>query len=78
MPLLRVRAQLFAPSLTSSMAGEGACVSATRHARPFFFGDRFELPTGTRVALAELVSFKLQPSPSGPLRCPPKAPSSAV
>src|SRR5215472_5305345 len=31
-----------------------------RYTRSFFFGDRFELPSGTRVGLPELVGFKLQ------------------
>jgi hypothetical protein len=35
-----------------------------RYARSFFFGDRFELPSGTRVGLAQLVGFKLQLAPS--------------
>jgi hypothetical protein len=34
-----------------------------RYARSFFFGDRFELPSGTRVGLAQLVGFKLQLAP---------------
>ena len=31
-----------------------------RYSRSFFFGDRFELPGGTRVGLRHLVGFKLQ------------------
>jgi hypothetical protein len=31
-----------------------------RYTRSFFFGDRFELPSGTKVALRHLVGFKLQ------------------
>jgi len=34
-----------------------------RYTRSFFFGDRFELPSGTRVGLRELVGFKLQLAP---------------
>jgi hypothetical protein len=34
-----------------------------RYTRSFFFGDRFELPSGTRVGLAQLVGFKLQLAP---------------
>jgi hypothetical protein len=34
-----------------------------RYTRSFFFGDRFELPRGTRVSLAQLVGFKLQLAP---------------
>jgi len=34
-----------------------------RYTRSFFFGDRFELPSGTRVRLAQLVGFKLQLAP---------------
>ena len=34
-----------------------------RYTRSFFFGDRFELPSGTRVGLTELVGFKLQLAP---------------
>jgi len=34
-----------------------------RYARSFFFGDRLELPRGTRVSLAQLVGFKLQLAP---------------
>ena len=34
-----------------------------RYTRSFFFGDRFELPSGTRVGLARLVGFKLQLAP---------------
>ena len=34
-----------------------------RYTRSFFFGDRFELPSGTRVNLAQLVGFKLQLAP---------------
>lgn len=49
-----------------------------RYTRSFFFGDRFELPSGTRVRLPELVGFKLQIAPPGPLRCPRRTPSSSV
>ena len=35
-----------------------------RYTRSFFFGDRFELPSGTRVGLRQLVGFKLQLEPS--------------
>jgi hypothetical protein len=31
-----------------------------RHTPSFFFSDRFELPSGTRVRLPQLVGFKLQ------------------
>jgi hypothetical protein len=34
-----------------------------RYMRSFFFGDRFELPSGKRVGLRELVGFKLQLAP---------------
>jgi len=34
-----------------------------RYMRSFFFGDRFELPSGTRVRLSHLVGFKLQLAP---------------
>src|SRR4029453_629139 len=34
-----------------------------RYTRSFFFGDRFELSSGRRVGLRELVSFKLQLAP---------------
>ena len=34
-----------------------------RYSRSFFFGDRFELPSGTRVRLPQLVGFKLQLAP---------------
>ena len=34
-----------------------------RYTRSFFFGDRFELPSGTRVGLAQFVGFKLQLAP---------------
>ncbi len=34
-----------------------------RYTRSFFFGDRFELPSGTRVGLRELIGFKLQLAP---------------
>jgi hypothetical protein len=34
-----------------------------RYTRSFFFGDRFELPSGRRVGLRELVGFKLQLAP---------------
>ena len=34
-----------------------------RYTRSFFFGDRFELPSGTRVGLPVLVGFKLQLAP---------------
>ncbi len=34
-----------------------------RYTHSFFFGDRFELPSGTRVGLPELVGFKLQLAP---------------
>ena len=34
-----------------------------RYTRSFFFGDRFELPSGTRVRLPQLVGFKLQLAP---------------
>jgi hypothetical protein len=34
-----------------------------RYTRSFFFGDRFELPSGTRVRLPQLVDFKLQLAP---------------
>jgi len=40
-----------------------------RYSRSFFFGDRFELPSGTRVGLHELVGFKLQLAP--PRTAPP-------
>ena len=32
----------------------------TRYTRSFFLGDRFELPSGTRVGLPHLAGFKLQ------------------
>ena len=35
-----------------------------RYKRSFFFGDRFELPSGVTVGLAEFVGFKLQLAPS--------------
>jgi hypothetical protein len=34
-----------------------------RYTRSFFFGDRFELPSGKKVGLAQLVGFKLQLAP---------------
>ncbi len=34
-----------------------------RYTRSFFFGDRFELPSGTKVGLEDLVGFKLQLAP---------------
>jgi hypothetical protein len=34
-----------------------------RYSRSFFFGDRFELPSGTKVALTQLVGFRLQLAP---------------
>jgi hypothetical protein len=34
-----------------------------RYTRSFFFGDRFELPSGRKVGLAQLVGFKLQLAP---------------
>jgi hypothetical protein len=34
-----------------------------RYTRSFVFGDRFELPSGTRVRLPQLVGFKLQLAP---------------
>jgi len=34
-----------------------------RYKRSFFFGDRFELPSGTTVGLWHLVGFKLQLAP---------------
>jgi hypothetical protein len=34
-----------------------------RYSRSFFFGDRFELPSGTKVDLAQLVGFRLQLAP---------------
>lgn len=34
-----------------------------RYSRSFFFGDRFELPSGTKVGLADLVGFKLRLAP---------------
>ena len=34
-----------------------------RYTRSFFLGDRFELPSGTRVRLPQLVGFKLQLAP---------------
>jgi len=34
-----------------------------RYTPSFFFGDRFELPSGTRVRLPALVGFKLQLAP---------------
>ncbi len=37
-----------------------------RYKRSFFFGDRFELPSGTTVDLRYLVGFKLQLAPSTP------------
>jgi hypothetical protein len=33
------------------------------YTRSFFFGDRFELPTGKKVGLDQLVGFKLQLAP---------------
>ena len=40
-----------------------------RYTRSFFFFDRFELPSGTKVGLPQLVGFKLQLAPprSAPL-----------
>jgi len=35
-----------------------------RYTRSFFFVDRFELPSGTKVGLWHLVGFKLQLAPS--------------
>ena len=42
---------------------------AIRYERSFFFGDRFELPSGTTVGLWHLVGFKLQlvPYPIRPI-----------
>lgn len=34
-----------------------------RYSRSFFFGDRFELPSGTKVSLVDLVGFKLRLAP---------------
>ncbi len=34
-----------------------------RYTRSFFFGDRFELPSGKKVGLRELAGFKLQLAP---------------
>jgi hypothetical protein len=34
-----------------------------RYTRSFFFGDRFKLPSGQKVGLAQLVGFKLQLAP---------------
>lgn len=41
-----------------------------RYSHSFFFGDRFELPSGTRVGLRHLVGFKLQLAPSVALSPP--------
>jgi len=38
-----------------------------RYTRSFFFVDRFELPSGTKLGLWHLVGFKLQLAPSMPL-----------
>jgi len=35
-----------------------------RYKRSFLFGDRFELPSGTKVGLEDLLGFKLQLAPS--------------
>ena len=37
-----------------------------RYKRSFLFGDRFELPSGAKVSLADLLGFKLQLAPSTP------------
>ena len=34
-----------------------------RYRRSFFFGDRFELPSGATVSLEQLIGFKLQLAP---------------
>lgn len=41
-----------------------------RYTRSFFFGDRFELPSGTRLRLAQFVGFKLQLAPARPAAIP--------
>jgi hypothetical protein len=40
------------------------------YTRSFFFGDRFELPSGKKVGLYQLVGFKLQLAP--PRTAPPR------
>ncbi|HKX04293.1 MAG TPA: hypothetical protein VJX71_17490 [Methylomirabilota bacterium] len=35
-----------------------------RYKRSFLFGDRFELPSGAKVGLADLLGFKLQLAPT--------------
>jgi hypothetical protein len=44
-----------------------------RYARSFFFGDRFELPSGTKVGLADLVGFKLRLAPASTPLLPDEA-----
>jgi hypothetical protein len=34
-----------------------------RYKRSFFFGDRFELPSGAKVGLGQLIGYKLQLAP---------------
>ena len=41
-----------------------------RYKRSFFFGDRVELPSGTRVGFWELVGFRLQLAPHPPVPPP--------
>src|SRR3989442_15432188 len=42
----------------------GALTVRISNKRSFFFGDRFELPSGVTVGLAEFVGFKLELAPS--------------
>jgi hypothetical protein len=44
-----------------------------RYSRSFFFGDRFELPSGTKVGLADLVGFKLRLAPASTPLLPDEA-----
>lgn len=41
-----------------------------RYKRSFLFGDRFELPSGATVRLADLLGFKLQLAPTAPPPAP--------
>ena len=64
---LEIAATAATPHREVNLLVPGAVI---RYKRSFLFGDRFELPSGATVRLADLLGFKLQLAPTAPHPAP--------
>ena len=64
---LEIAATAATPHREVNLLVPGAVI---RYKRSFLFGDRFELPSGAKVGLANLLGFRLQLAPTAPPPAP--------